>query len=72
MSCPQCLVRKRSNGTTEQDHAMLAAMIVAPGHSMELPLMPEFIAPQDGAGDTIEEWRANVPDFPAGPQRSDP
>ena len=28
---------------------MLAAMIVAPGHNMVLPLMPEFITPQDGA-----------------------
>ena len=45
----QCLTRKRSNGKTEHYHAMLAAMIVAPGHNMVLPLMPEFITPQDGA-----------------------
>ena len=49
LSCPQCLTRKRSNGKTESYHAMLAAMIVAPGHNKVLPLMPEFIAPQDGA-----------------------
>jgi hypothetical protein len=49
LSCPQCLSRKRSNGKTESYHAMLAAMIVAPGHNMVLPLMPEFITPQDGA-----------------------
>jgi hypothetical protein len=49
LSCPQCLTRKRSNGKTEHYHAMLAAMIVAPGHNMALPLMPEFISPQDGA-----------------------
>ena len=49
LSCPQCLSRKRSNGKTEHYHAMLAAMIVAPGHNMVLPLMPEFITPQDGA-----------------------
>jgi hypothetical protein len=49
LSCPQCLTRKRGNGKTEHYHAMLAAMIVAPGHNMVLPLMPEFIAPQDGA-----------------------
>jgi hypothetical protein len=49
LSCPQCLTRKRSNGKTESYHAMLAAMIVAPGHNMVLPLMPEFITPQDGA-----------------------
>jgi len=49
LSCPQCLRRKRANGKTEYFHAMLAAMIVAPGHNMVLPLMPEFISPQDGA-----------------------
>jgi hypothetical protein len=48
LSCPQCLTRKRSNGKTESYHAMLAAMIVAPGHNMVLPLMPEFISPRDG------------------------
>jgi hypothetical protein len=30
-------------------HSMLAATVVAPGHSKVVPLMPEFIAPQDGA-----------------------
>lgn len=49
LRCPQCLTRNRANGKTESYHAMLAAMIVAPGHNMVLPLMPEFIAPQDGA-----------------------
>ena len=49
LSCPQCLTRKRSYGKTESYHSMLAAMIVAPGHNMVLPLMPEFITPQDGA-----------------------
>jgi hypothetical protein len=49
LNCPQCLTRKRSSGKTESYHAMLAAMIVAPGHNMVLPLMPEFITPQDGA-----------------------
>ena len=49
LGCPQCLTRKRSNGKTESYHAMLAATIVAPGHGMALPLMPEFIAPRDGA-----------------------
>ena len=49
LGCPQCLTRRRANGKTESYHAMLAATIVAPGHAMALPLMPEFIAPQDGA-----------------------
>ncbi len=57
LGCPGCLTRKRANGRTESYHAMpgeplgstLAATFVAPGHAMALPLMPEFIAPQDGA-----------------------
>jgi len=49
LACPQCLTRTRANGKTESYHAMLAATVVAPGHAMALPLMPEFIARQDGA-----------------------
>jgi hypothetical protein len=49
LGCPHCLTRKRSNGKTEFYHSMLAATIVAPGHNMVVPLMPEFIATQDGA-----------------------
>jgi len=47
--CPRCLTRKRSNGKTENYHTLLAATLVAPGHNRVLPLMPEFIVPQDGA-----------------------
>jgi hypothetical protein len=49
LGCPHCLTRRRSNGQVESYHAMLAATVVAPGHAMVLPLMPQFIAPQDGA-----------------------
>lgn len=49
LGCPHCLTRKRSNGKIESYHSMLAATIVAPGHNMAVPLMPEFIAKQDGA-----------------------
>jgi len=28
---------------------VVAATVVAPGHNMAVPLMPEFIAKQDGA-----------------------
>jgi len=49
LGCPGCLTRHRANGRVESYHAMLAATVVAPGHAMALPLMPEFIAPQDGA-----------------------
>jgi hypothetical protein len=47
--CAHCLTRRRSNGKTENYHTLLAATLVAPGHNRVLPLMPEFIAPQDGA-----------------------
>ncbi len=49
IGCPNCLTRKRSNGKTENYHCMLSATVVAPGHSKVVPLMPEFIATQDGA-----------------------
>lgn len=49
IGCPQCLTRKRSSGKIESYHAMLSATLVAPGHAMVMPLMPEFIAKQDGA-----------------------
>jgi hypothetical protein len=49
LGCPHCLTRKRSNGKVESYHSMLAATIVAPGHNMAVPLMPEFISKQDGA-----------------------
>ena len=48
LGCPHCQERKRSNGKTEHYHSMLCATLVAPGHNMALPLMPEFITPQDG------------------------
>ena len=48
IGCPHCLTRKRANGAVESYHAMLAATLVAPGHTMTLPLMPAFIEPQDG------------------------
>src|SRR3954470_20059304 len=48
LGCPQCLTRRRVNGKIENYHALLAGTVVAPGHAMALPMMPEFIAPQDG------------------------
>jgi hypothetical protein len=49
LGCRHCLTRKRANGKTESYHCLLAATVVAPGHTKVVPLMPEFIAPQDGA-----------------------
>jgi hypothetical protein len=49
LGCPNCLTRERSNGKTENYHSLLSATVVAPGHSKVVPLMPEFVATQDGA-----------------------
>lgn len=49
LGCPHCQTRKRANGKIESYHSMLAATLVAPGHAMVVPLMPEFIVKPDGA-----------------------
>jgi hypothetical protein len=49
LGCPHCQTRKRANGKIESHHSMLAAALVAPGHAMVVPLMPEFIVKPDGA-----------------------
>jgi hypothetical protein len=49
LGCANCQTRKRSNGKIESYHTMLAATLVAPGHNMVVPLMPEFIVKPDGA-----------------------
>jgi hypothetical protein len=49
ITCPHCQTRRRSNGKVESYHSMLAATVVAPGHSKVVPLMPEFIVKPDGA-----------------------
>jgi hypothetical protein len=48
LRCPCCSTRKRSGGTTEYFHTLMAATLVAPGHSRVVPLEPEFVLPQDG------------------------
>jgi len=48
LHCPNCSTRKRSGGTTEYFHTLMAATLVAPGHSRVVPLEPEFVVPQDG------------------------
>jgi hypothetical protein len=64
LNCPNCLTRKRSNGAVESYHVMLAATMVAPGHTRVVPLYPEFVAPQDGAEkqdcerNAIKRWHA--------------
>src|SRR5215210_5313912 len=46
--CPHCSTRTRQGQPTEYFHTLLAATIVAPGHTHVVPLAPEFIVPQDG------------------------
>ena len=46
--CPHCSTRTRAGQPTEHFHTLLAATIVAPGHTHVVPLAPEFIGPQDG------------------------
>ena len=49
IGCAHCSWRRRSDGGAEYFHAFLGASLVAPGHTQVLPLLPEFITPQDGA-----------------------
>ena len=49
INCPHCLTRQRNNGKTEHYHTLLSATVVAPGTNRVVPLMPEFIANEDGA-----------------------
>lgn len=58
LSCPNCSSRARANGRTEHFHAMVSAVMVAPGNDRALPLEPEFITPQDGADKQDCEHRA--------------
>jgi hypothetical protein len=68
LGCPHCLTRKRANGNIESYHTMLAATVVAPGHAKVVPLLPEFIAPQDGAEkqdcerNAVKRWHARHAD----------
>lgn len=46
--CEQCSQREK-DGTIRYSHRALTALVVHPEKHEVLPLMPEFIAPQDGA-----------------------
>jgi hypothetical protein len=52
----QCLTRKRSSGKIENYHTLLAATLVAPRQNRVLPLMPEFITPQDCERNAAKRW----------------
>ena len=48
ISCPDCLVKKKSNGKVEYSHTALQAIICHPDRKQILPLMPEPINQHDG------------------------
>ena len=48
ISCPDCLIKKKSNGKVEYSHTALQAIICHPDRKQILPLMPEPINQHDG------------------------
>lgn len=48
IACEQCSSQTHSNGETTYSHSMMSATLVHPERSEVLPLIPMFVAPQDG------------------------
>ena len=46
--CPQCSTRKMKSGEIHYFHSVVTPVIVSPRQSQVIPLVPEFIVPQDG------------------------
>jgi len=46
--CPQCSSRLLKNETTQYFHSVITPVIVSPNQNKVIPLIPEFIVPQDG------------------------
>jgi len=46
--CDKCSNRTFKNGTTEYFHTVVTPVIVCPGNPLVIPLIPEFVVPQDG------------------------
>ena len=46
--CPQCSKRTFRSGDTQYFHRVVTPVIVCPGQSQVIPLVPEFVRPQDG------------------------
>lgn len=46
--CPHCSSRTLKSGKTHYFHSAVTPVIVCPGKSQVIPLVPEFIIPQDG------------------------
>jgi hypothetical protein len=48
ISCPQCSRRTLRSGDTQYFHSVVTPVIVCPGQTQVIPLVPEFVRPQDG------------------------
>ena len=48
IQCPHCLKRPDGPGTPHDSHSAVTPLIVKPDSPYVLPLLPEFIVPQDG------------------------
>lgn len=46
--CENCTVKKHKDGRTSYSHSILTPVIVNPNCDKVIPLIPEFITPQDG------------------------
>jgi hypothetical protein len=47
--CPNCSTRHHANGQVSYFHVALTPVLVKPGLDKVIPLIPEFVCPQDGA-----------------------
>jgi|UPI0003A7A01C hypothetical protein len=46
--CPNCSTVTHKSGEVDYGHSAVTPVIVTPGESRVIPLMPEFVTPQDG------------------------
>lgn len=46
--CRQCSIRSLKSGEAHYFHSVITPVIVCPGQAQVIPLVPEFIVPQDG------------------------
>jgi len=46
--CPSCSTQTHANGQTTYSHTVVTPVLIKPGESRIIPLMPEFVTPQDG------------------------
>jgi hypothetical protein len=46
--CPQCSTRKLKSGEMRYFHSVVTPVIVSPNRTEIIPLVPEFVVPQDG------------------------